>query len=191
MQIDRIIFPITSLGPGERLIIWTVGCSIRCSCCSNPELWRSDPDKDINVYELINTIKQAIGSQKIDGITITGGEPLEQIGELIEILPLLSKFTDDVLLYTGHCYEEITKSLKISELDTLRQYVSVLIDGCYRENLNDNSCTLKGSTNQNLHFFSDSFKEKYTEYMAMGRTVQNVFYGDKVVSVGIHNKLLL
>ena len=77
MQIDRLLFPITTLGPGNRLVIWTIGCSKHCFNCANPELWEKNPKKEIDIYELVKIIKQSVGTQTIEGITITGGDPLE------------------------------------------------------------------------------------------------------------------
>ena len=187
MQIDRLIYPISSLGPGERLVIWTVGCSLKCRNCSNPELWRENPDKEIDVYTLVDMIKQAVGNRKIDGITITGGDPIEQFEELVLLLSLLAEITDDVLLYTGRRLEDINNVLGKTEFDALFRLASVLIDGKYVDELNHIDCPLRGSSNQNIIYFDESLKEKYSDYLKKGRTIQNVFYGDKMISVGIHN----
>ena len=184
MQIDRILYPIYTLGPGERLVLWTVGCSIRCYKCSNPELWEKNTAKNIEIENLGNLIKQAITGKKIDGITIIGGDPLEQIEELSKLLPHLNDITDDILLFTGYKYEDI-KSLE--KWQQIKDYISVLIDEPYIDELNDNKCVLRGSTNQNIIYLKNGFKEKYESYLSKGRLVQNVFYKDKMISVGIHN----
>jgi len=188
MQIDRVLYPISTLGPGERLVIWTVGCSKRCHKCANPELWSENPVKDIDVLELAKIIKQATGKQIIDGVTITGGDPLEQIAELNKLLPLLREITNDVLVYTGYTIEEAKAKLPQSEWETMKPYTSVLIDGTYIDELNDNECVLRGSSNQNIIYFDETKKELYFEYLKKGRTVQNVFYNEKMISVGIHNR---
>jgi len=188
MQIDRILYPILTLGPGERLVIWTIGCSKHCYKCANPELWYNNPDKDMNVSELTSIIKQAVNNRTIDGVTITGGDPFEQIKELNSLLPLLKEITDDVLVYTGYTIDEAKSIIPRPEWETMAMYTSVLIDGVYRDELNDNNCALRGSTNQNIIFFDKTKKELYSKYMNQGRKVQNVFYNEKMISVGIHNK---
>jgi len=188
MQIDRILYPITTLGPGERLVIWTIGCSKHCHKCANPELWHKDPSKDIDVLELAKTIGQTINKQIIDGVTITGGDPLEQITELNKLLSVLKKITNDVLVYTGYTIEEAKTVLSKSEWETMEQHASVLIDGIYIDELNDNKCTLRGSSNQNIVYFDEAKKEMYSAYLKKGRTIQNVFYNEKMISVGIHNR---
>ena len=188
MQIDRILYPVTTLGPGERLVIWTVGCSRKCPKCANPELWRKNPDKEINVFALVSLLKNALEKRIIDGITITGGEPFEQSGDLSLLLPLLKGITNDVLLYTGYTLEELCNLLTEAEIAVIKRYVAVLIDGAYLNENNDNECVLRGSSNQNIIYFNRTKTEVYANYLKMGRKVQNVFYNGKMVSVGIHNR---
>jgi anaerobic ribonucleoside-triphosphate reductase activating protein len=188
MQVDRIVYPISTLGPGDRLVIWTLGCSKYCHNCANPELWQKNPNKDIDVVELVKIIKKAVNQPTIDGLTITGGEPLEQIAELNELLSGLREITDDILVYTGYTVEEAKIKLSKQEWETLKSNISVLIDGAYVNDLNDNGCTLRGSSNQIINYFDESKKELYSFYLKKGRTIQNVFYDGKMISVGIHNK---
>jgi anaerobic ribonucleoside-triphosphate reductase activating protein len=188
MQIDRILYPVTTLGPGDRLVIWTIGCPRRCHKCANPELWHENPDKNVAVVDLAKMIRQAVGENKIDGITITGGDPFAQIRELNELLLYFTEFTHDILVYTGYTAGEAKSVLPEGEWEKARKNISVLIDGAYTDSLNDNKCTLRGSSNQNIIFFDDSKKAKYTEYLEKGRSVQNVFYNNKMISVGIHNR---
>ena len=45
MQVDRLLFPVTALGPGNRLAMWMIGCHKRCKKCANPELQNFDKTK--------------------------------------------------------------------------------------------------------------------------------------------------
>ncbi len=47
MLVDRLYFPVTTLGPGERVVVWTCGCTKRCPGCANPELWEARADAAI------------------------------------------------------------------------------------------------------------------------------------------------
>ena len=188
MQIDRVLYSISTLGPGNRLVIWTIGCSKHCYKCANPELWQKNPNKDIDVLRLLEIIREAVDNQIIDGVTLTGGDPLEQITELNELLPHLGKITGDVLVYTGYTVEEAKAAIPESEWEAVRKHTSVLIDGAYIDDLNDNKCVLRGSSNQNIIYIDETKKELYSSYMKKGRTVQNVFINQKMISVGIHNR---
>lgn len=188
MLIDRVIFPITALGPGERIAIWTQGCSKRCRNCASRELWEKDGAKDIAVGRLIEKMAECIGEEKVDGITITGGDPLEQPEELSLLLEGLHRFSNDILLYTGYEYGELQERFESAYLERLRKNVSVLIDGRYMDDKNDNKSALRGSVNQNIIFFDETVREKYQRYIANGRQIQNVYYDKSLMSVGIHNK---
>lgn len=188
MLIDRVIFPITALGPGQRIAIWTQGCSKRCKNCASRELWEKDGAKEIAVGELIGKIAECIGDEAVDGITITGGDPLEQPEELSALLEGLRTFSRDILLYTGYEYGELQERLGRAYLEKLRKSVSVLIDGRYVDHKNDNKSALRGSVNQNIIYFDETVREKYESYIKNGRRIQNVYYGKSLMSVGIHNK---
>lgn len=64
--------------------------------------------------------------------------------------------------------------------------ISVLIDGEYIEELNDNSL-LRGSSNQNIIILDEKKKGRYEYYLQTETNrIQNFFVVDGVVSVGIH-----
>jgi len=188
MQIDRLLYPITSLGPGRRLVIWTVGCDRRCVGCANPELWAWNADKNIDVNDFIRQIESTTNGQSVDGVTITGGDPLLQADELCILLQGLRSITNDILLFTGYTLNEAETAIPVRTWALIKQYVSVLIDGPYIEAMNDNTCALRGSANQNVIFFDESKRALYNEYTNKGREIQNVFYNNRMISVGIHNR---
>ncbi len=188
MFIDRILAPITALGPGNRLVIWTKGCSKHCYNCANPELWNTDGARNYDVAEIIQISKNIINEQKITGITISGGDPLEQKEDILLLLKELSKNVDDILVYTGYTFEQLESLWSKEEIDVLKANISVLIDGPYIDEKNEELAVLKGSTNQNIIYFKPEYEKIYLEYYKDGRTIQNVYMGEKLISVGIHNR---
>lgn len=58
MYIDRFLYPVTSLGPGKRLVIWVSGCNAHCEGCANPELWTQKSEQFISVENLASAIKK-------------------------------------------------------------------------------------------------------------------------------------
>ena len=188
MQIDRVLYPITTLGPGKRIAIWTIGCSKHCYNCANTELWEANKAKEISPNAVFEMISQLLHSKEIDGVTFTGGDPLEQFDELLELVTLLSAITSDILVYTGYTLDEAQKLVTPAKWREFTQLISAIIDGPYIDELNDNQCVLRGSTNQNIIYFDNTVVQRYDEYLQEGRKIQNVFYSDKVISVGIHNR---
>lgn len=70
-------------GPGIRYVIFMQGCQFRCLYCHNPDSWGYDGGLTMSVDELLHDILKY--KYYIEGITISGGEPLLQIDFLIEL----------------------------------------------------------------------------------------------------------
>lgn len=178
MYIARILYPVEVLGPGKRIGIWFSGCSHKCKGCSNPELWQQQEKYKISIDDVLSLIHQISDANPVDGFTITGGDPMEQSGELMLLLDRLKSISDDILVYTG-CEIEGLKENKLRN-------ISVLIDGKYIEDLNDNSL-LRGSSNQRIHILEEKQRVKYETYLnTESNKIQNFTTNDGVVSVGIH-----
>jgi pyruvate formate lyase activating enzyme len=96
--------------PGKiSLVIFTGGCILKCPYCHNPELISGG-----NPVE-INTIKTKINEslEYIDGITITGGEPLIQWEDVKDILQYSKKLKLKTKIDTnGFNPERIAKIIK-------------------------------------------------------------------------------
>ena len=136
-------------GPGLRFVLWTQGCSKGCKNCFNPETWNNNIFKELSAKQIFELIKNF----EVDGITISGGDPLEQENELLELLFLLKeiKLPKGIILFTGFTFDEIKRN-PIRE--RCLSYIDVLIDGRYIDELKiDNS--LRGSSNQEFYFFSN------------------------------------
>ena len=179
----RILYPVKVLGPGERIGIWFAGCDHRCAGCSNPELWEKAEKYQTTVEIIHDMICRIARNHPVDGFTLTGGDPLYQPEGLQELLPYLSSVSSDILMYTGYVYEDI----KDRYADILK-FVSVLIDGPYIEERNNN-CPLRGSDNQRVLILQEELRNKYETYLS-GYTnkIQNFPSKDGVISVGIHKR---
>lgn len=188
MYIDRILAPITTLGPGKRLVIWTKGCSKHCRNCANPELWSTKGARNYPANEIAQIVKNIVISEQITGITISGGDPLEQKEELLQLIQELSTFMDDILVYTGFTFDSVEALWNSKEIEILKNNISVLIDGPYIEEQNVELSVLRGSLNQKIYYFKPEYESIYAEYMRQGRQIQNVYMGEKLISVGIHNR---
>lgn len=184
MQIDRLLYPVHSLGPGDRLAIWVRGCEKRCINCANPELQLFNSNYEVSMAVIKEIISKI--DKKIDGITITGGEPFCQAKELFEIITFMLEITDDILIFTGYSKKEIY-DLKNDDVIKCIDKAAVVIYGEYVDELNDNHTPLIASSNQMMEFNNLKMKNKYMDYINNGRTVENFYYNDNLISVGIHN----
>lgn len=183
MLIDQILYPVESLGPGKRIAIWVVGCTHQCEGCSNPELWEAGDQQPITPVQLFSAISQIATQFPVDGITITGGEPMNQAEDILELVRLLKSITNDILVFTGYLHEQLLQSdVRRAVLDE----IAVLVDGPYVKELNSN-LPMKGSSNQQILLFDLELEERYESYLHTDkRRIQNFYFADQSVSVGIH-----
>ena len=107
---------------------------------------------------------------------------------MLKIIKKLRDYCNDILVFTGYTIEEIRQLFQPETMLDLEANISVLIEGRYVDELNDSKIPLRGSTNQRIIYFDPSIEKKYLSYMKAGRKIQNVYSGEKVISVGIHNK---
>jgi len=165
-------------GPGNRFVLWTQGCSKGCSECFNPETWSTNVYKELSPTQIFELIKNF----EVDGVTISGGDPLEQEDELLELLMLIStiRLRKGVILFSGFTRAEISRD-PIRE-ECLR-YVDVLIDGRYEKNLKVDF-SLKGSSNQTFYFFSDKI---LNSELLFDQEVEISSFEDSVIITGFPN----
>jgi anaerobic ribonucleoside-triphosphate reductase activating protein len=183
LQINKIHFPVKTLGFGNRVGIWLQGCSIRCPGCINRDTWDPKGGGRISVSDLIGKIGFQI--LKSDGITISGGEPLDQSDALRDFL-LQTKhlISGDILLYTG-CSKQCVDSQHSWVLDV----VDVLISEPFDEKSGQTKF-LRGSDNQRIHLLSEKSRQRYpkgidTKKWDDNRSLQMIQFGDEVFFAGI------
>ena len=183
IQIDRMYYPVKTLGYGTRFGIWTVGCPRRCYNCSNPELQNADSSKGVEVSSILALVSQY--KDKIDGVTITGGDPFGQPESLMELLKGINQLQiKDVLVYTGYTLEELKADpIKRNAL----KHVGVLIDGPYIDKLNDNK-SIRGSSNQSIIVLRPSLASRYSGIANWPRKSQTVYTENSLYSIGIPRK---
>ncbi len=135
-------------GVGLRYSIYFSGCSHACSGCHNEYSWNPNNGTELT-YKILNEIANEINQNELlDGITISGGDPLFNPKDMLKVLKFLKKKTKkNIWMYTGYTLEEIKK-------DDLRKkclkYVDVLVDGRFIKELYDPNIKFRGSSNQRI-----------------------------------------
>ena len=139
---------VTTLGPGRRLALWFQGCSLHCPGCLAPELRSHRGGAEIGADRLV---RWAAGQAGHDGVTISGGEPFEQVEGLAALVTGLRRRTSlDLLLFTGFRWEELQRrARRCGRVRQVLDQIDALVDGRYVHALND-SRGLRGSANQRL-----------------------------------------
>ncbi|MDY6970023.1 MAG: 4Fe-4S single cluster domain-containing protein [Spirochaetota bacterium] len=153
LRLHNIIQQTRVNGPGNRFGIWVQGCNLNCSGCFNPQTHSFDDGYEIYVDELF---KQIIHYNNIEGISISGGEPLLQGETLLYLLNRITKETDlTILIYTGYTYDEIIADRIMNKL---LSHIDIIIAGPYKESLKINNSVLS-SSNQEVYFLTDRYTQ--------------------------------
>jgi anaerobic ribonucleoside-triphosphate reductase activating protein len=171
-----------ALGPGKRFIVWVQGCCFSCQGCISPE-WREMKEAmRISVAELAGKILQ---TPDLEGITISGGEPMLQANNLFVLTRLIRSVRPfSVICYTGFSIEEL-KEKNNPAIDGLLKEIDVLIDGRYIENRN-NDKGLRGSNNQSIHFLTGLYKDREEYFISQKRDIEFHMLSDHYLIVGVH-----
>ncbi len=152
IAISRIHFPVTTLGPGNRLGIWFQGCSIRCPGCISMDTWA--PGKGATtVEEVIAAISAWL--PRVEGFTISGGEPFDQPEALFGLLSGIRAISElDILVYSGHPFERLDANLK-----GMPGLIDALITDPF-DMESSHTVAMRGSDNQRLHLLSDLGRDR-------------------------------
>ncbi len=131
-------------GPGgPRTVLFMQGCDRHCPGCQNKHLWPFNVGKRKRVHQLAHSL--LVTGQPI---TISGGEPFAQPGELSLLLQTIRILADrHIIVYSGHTWEE----LMASRNNATRAVVAncdILVDGPYICGQDHDYLQWRGSSNQ-------------------------------------------
>lgn len=138
-------------GPGTRAVVWVQGCTLGCAGCFNPETHPRGGD-EVTVSELYHRIA-GLGAG-IEGVTVSGGEPLQQRASVLSLLTRIRAETPlSTVVFTGYRWDEVAR---MPDLAALRGCVDVLLAGRYEPGLRTGN-GLRGSPHKTVHLFSDRY----------------------------------
>ena len=166
LHIMAVTGPDINNGPGFRVTIWVSGCTHSCPGCQNKHTWKYGQGHkldDMVPYHLTckEKILNLIGDEHIDGVTISGGDPLDQsaqaLKELAKFLSNIKKRYPEksIWLYTGYLIEDLNNYLHKEVIKNC----DVIIDGPYVKEKRNITIPFRGSTNQRIIDVQKSFKE--------------------------------
>lgn len=127
-------------GPGVRSVLFLQGCRKNCPGCQNAQTHKRGEGKWMNVLELCQEAEENCCGKRI---TISGGEPLEQLSGLMDLLHGLRHKGFDICLYTGWNLDEVPREI-LFQIDYLKV-------GSFEVEKKDAALQYVGSWNQ--HFY--------------------------------------
>ena len=166
LHIMAVTGPDINNGPGFRVTIWVSGCTHACPGCQNKHTWKYGQGHkldDMVPYHITckEKILNLIGDKHIDGVTISGGDPLDQsaqaLKELAKFISNIKKRYPEksIWLYTGYLIEDLNN---YPHKEVIKN-CDVIIDGPYVKEKRNITIPFRGSTNQRIIDVQKSFKE--------------------------------
>lgn len=131
-------------GPGFRFTVFTQGCPHGCEGCHNPQTHDPAGGYEVAVSEIVEKIKD---NPLLDGITLSGGEPFLQAGELTPLAEAVQALGMNVIAYSGFTFEEL---LMREDAAALLGHVDILIDGRFLLSQRSLELRFRGSQNQRI-----------------------------------------
>lgn len=134
-------------GPGARFVVWFQGCTLGCPGCFNPTTHPAEgPDTPVE-----DVILQLRAAQGIEGLSLSGGEPLQQPEAAVALLDAARELGLSTLAFSGYALDEARAIAPevVARLD-------VMIDGRYvaGERL---ATGLRGSANQRIRLLTPRY----------------------------------
>ena len=131
-------------GPGLRMTIFMQGCPHKCCGCHNPHTHDLDGGYVVDADDIIDQINC---NPLLDGITFSGGEPLEQGEAIVYIVSKIEVERLTVWCYTGWMWEEIMQD---AWKKWVVGWVDVLVDGRFMIDKRTLELKWRGSENQRI-----------------------------------------
>lgn len=144
MRINAIVDDSIVDGPGLRLAVFVQGCRRNCPGCHNPQTHDPDGGYDMDVEDIVAMAKK---NRLLRGVTVTGGEPLDQIDDVAKLARLAKRKGLDVWVYTGYSWEDV---LAMPSGKALLENVDVIVTEPFVEELKSLGLRWRGSTNQHV-----------------------------------------
>lgn len=138
-------------GPGERFVLWLQGCGLGCPGCWNPETWSFAPRRLMTVADLLTLLD---GGPGVEGVTLSGGEPLAQAAALVPFLQAVRARGLSVMIFTGHERSELRSAAARAVL----ALTDVLVSGRYVEAERTLPLRWRGSRNQRIHHLTERYR---------------------------------
>lgn len=157
IRLSGIAYESLVNGPGIRRVFFSQGCKHNCIGCFNPDTHDFNGGEERDIEELI---KDLADNPFIDGVTFSGGDPLEQANKFIYIAKAARELGLNIWSYTGYKFEYLLEHA--NEFNKWKEYlenIDVLVDGKFNINKKEDGLKFRGSSNQRIINVKESLKE--------------------------------
>lgn len=141
---------------GISVSFWTQGCPFHCPGCHNQETWDFNGGKKLPLDYASVVCKKLVNNGIKRNLSILGGEPLckENLDIVYHLCSYVKSYLPKtkIIIWTGYTMEQLRiiakKDLRLKDL--LNDFLDVIIDGPYKQDLRNLRLKLRGSSNQRI-----------------------------------------
>jgi anaerobic ribonucleoside-triphosphate reductase activating protein len=180
MLLHALIPASRANGPGLRTVVFFQGCSIGCAKCWNPKSHHFH-GPEITVDAVTREVLRALALHALEGVTFSGGEPMQQANSLLGLLHSLRQQAPELSfgMFSGYTEHELDQGQywiwgngsSKQERKLLWEEIRACLDFAILGRFNQaqpGDMPLRTSRNQVLRLFTDSytpvdFTEQLTE----------------------------
>jgi anaerobic ribonucleoside-triphosphate reductase activating protein len=163
-------------GPGMRAIVYLQGCNLGCAGCWNPatHAFVGPPREAADVAEQIAAAHQ---THSIEGVTFSGGEPMQQALDLLDLIRLLKRARPELSIgmYSGYTQHEldnggfwtrhgIAQDARRRIWDDIKRQLDFAVLGRF-VTARPSQLPMCTSANQALQLFSGRYREEHFKPM--------------------------
>lgn len=164
LYLNKAHYPVTTLGPGKRIGLWTQGCGLGCRGCCARDTWEIAVGQAVPVAAVLAWCR-AIAPTGVDGITLSGGEPFAQPAALAELLTGFHRWRAELERpFDILCYSGLPLARLRAEHADLLTYLDALIPEPYRDD-RPLGGPWRGSDNQPLIPLSPLGEARYAHFL--------------------------
>ncbi len=154
LQVAQIVRCTEAEGPGRRSALWLQGCPLRCPGCCNPEMLPFEGGESRTVASLLDEVRQSVEQERIEGVTLLGGEPFSHADGAAEFAEQVRELGLTVMIFSGFQLEDIEVDPD-SRVRRLLAATDILVDGPYDRTRPEPSRRWIGSANQRIHHLTE------------------------------------
>ena len=159
-------------GPGVRAVVYCQGCNLGCASCWNPAAHAfTGPSREVD--DVADQIAAAHRTHEIDGVTFSGGEPMQQASDLLGLIRLLKRAQPElsVGMYSGYTERELDRGRFWTQYgivqdarhriwEDIKQHLDFAVLGRFVA-ARPSKLPMRTSANQVLRLFSDRYREEH------------------------------
>jgi anaerobic ribonucleoside-triphosphate reductase activating protein len=159
-------------GPGMRAVVYFQGCNLGCASCWNPTT-HAFTGLSLEAQDVAEQVAGAHQTQFIEGVTFSGGEPMQQALDLLEVVRLLKRARPEISIgmYSGYTERELDSGRVWTRCGSaqearrrvwaeIKQELDFAVLGRFVA-ARPSKFPMRTSANQVLRLFSDRYREEH------------------------------